>query len=240
MQQAAEVLNVPYDQIEWRYFGLNHRGFIYEAKHRGTDLISLMPAALGRREIGNINAATIGELKSIPLKYFRLVQDRTYLPPRRASELIRLRKQVAKELSQSPQMSPPSLTERYMEWYPLSLVPLIQSLQSNCPQQHVLSIRDSSPVLFERQVMVSKNRIEWTEPENIPAAASRWLDVFQRHEEQFLQTVRSPLQSNVEEALDLDPTIESFRVKTAAQRLWAEYKTRKRQESITCLNNRLP
>src|SRR5262249_28940816 len=122
VREACRLLGLPPREVQWSYSGLNHRGFIHELSYHERDYLAALPGVLGQETLGGIRACEIAELGAIPLKYFQLLIRRATARVGRADYLMGLRKRLLAELRTSVSRSPPSLTERYLEWYPGAVV----------------------------------------------------------------------------------------------------------------------
>lgn len=256
-REAAAALGIPFVEIDWAYAGLNHRGFIFELKHEGRDVIpdlaerlraaQAQPGVLGTREIGGVGAESIARLHAVPTKYYRLLESsvvgRRTAPERhecrpaggdhrkehdvpgparagRAAQLTSLRERILEELRASEDASPPTLRERYMLWYPLSVVPMIAALSSRTESRHVVNVMGTDGLVREVHALVCRDGIRPT-PRPVPSGeVARWLERFERHERSMLAVARSPDPVSVRRALEADPLVPEEAAGAIASAMW--------------------
>jgi len=219
MRQAAERLQVNSRDVSWTYSGLNHRGFIDSFVCQGRDLIHDLAGQLGDATLGGVTASEIKELQAIPLKYFRLMSATSSTTYGRAQSLAVLRDQVTKELEASIEAIPPSLSERYMAWYPDSVVPMLRALLSDTPTTQVVNIEHSSGLVVETKAQVCCNRIEPNFHETGNRQVLPWNDRFFDHERKFIRAMFDPSDANLKTVLEADPIVPSANVSQAVQAL---------------------
>ena len=219
--EVARILNLPASEIQWSYCGLNHRGFIYDIRIHNRELLNELLRGLGSRKIGGLSAHHIRELQAIPLKYFRLVTENQTPPSTRARFLSRLRNTIIQELRSEFPNSPPSLKQRYMEWYPLAVVPVIAALQNREPSEQLVNVLAKDGIVEELKAKVSAEGISYTPPQRKPSEkVTLWLEKYRRHERAFVTAMKEPSHEAVLNALSLDPTIPQSRVKEISATLW--------------------
>jgi 6-phospho-beta-glucosidase len=205
--EVARVLEIPPAALAWQYGGLNHRGFLYDLRSDGLDRLLELVARLASERIGGIASETIERLHAVPLKHFRMVVEPDTSPIHRADELSALRRKIVAELEQSRDASPPSLSERYMEWYPRAVAPLLAALDAERPAVHVATLTDDDGIARETKVEVCARQVRRLGARPAPPEAQRWIDTFERHEAAVLAAVEQPTARHVERALELDPTL---------------------------------
>jgi len=223
MMQAAAILDRPPASMVWRYAGFNHRGFIVTLEAEGTDRLGELVTRLGGGALGGIRGEEIARLRSIPTKYFRLLDPSGIPKGGRAWELAAVRGRIAEQLRSGTEGSPPGLRERYMEWYPRSVVPMIAALRSSEPSEQIVNLRGSDGLVREIHARVSREGIE---PRPIPVLegeVARWTERFAHHENLLLEVARSAGREAIRRALDADPMIPSGIAPAIAEDLWARY-----------------
>jgi 6-phospho-beta-glucosidase len=219
-RQACETLELPFEQLEWSYAGLNHRGFITELRYGGRDRIEELPGRLGTRDIGGISGDVIAELGALPTKYFRIFSGRERPAIGRAVYLDALREEIAGELRRNPEISPPSLRKRYLEWYPQSVVPMIAALLSEIPTLQTVNVQGSDGLVEERQAWVSSRSFELRPEPAVNGAIGRWLAIYRSHEQAMLRCVQAPSLETIAEALMADPVVDRRNLEAMAEALW--------------------
>lgn len=194
------------EQVNWSYSGLNHRGFIDSLKSGTRDLLDELPERLRDNTIGGIHADEIRQLNAIPLKYFRLVHEPPEPSTGRADFLSRLRDEVLSELSAS-NGSPPAMQQRYMEWYPKSVVPTLSSLCNDDPGTHIVNVIGRDGVVVETKASVQHGSVDpmFHRPTN--SKVSKWNESFEQHEKSFVRAMFEPTPANIETTLVHDPLI---------------------------------
>lgn len=219
--EACAVLGVPAAEVRWQYAGLNHRGFVLRVELAGRDLLPGLPSRLGGATLGGVDAATISALRALPTKYHALHLPGAGHRPGRASALRDLRARVLAELHEQPDRTPPSLTARPAEWYPLSVVPLLRAVSAAVPSRHVVNLPGPDGLVREGWAAVAAGGIV-AEPRideaDVPGPVRRWLRLFEDHERAALAATRRPQdQDRVRAALALDPLLPPQRLAEAAE-----------------------
>ena len=158
-KQIADTLQIPINELDWSYSGLNHRGFVHTLPVKGQDVWADFLAALGDSRIDGIDSSTIRSLGAVPTKYFRLFTEPFDRCTLRGTFLEGLRNRILSELVEAPFRTPPSLELRYMEWYPQSVVPMIVALSQSQPARQMVNLANSDGLVREQAVWVSSGRI---------------------------------------------------------------------------------
>jgi 6-phospho-beta-glucosidase len=218
VNEACELLGVPVDEVTWAYAGLNHRGFVYDLEHRETDLIAKLAQQPSDRMVGKIPPRCVADVGALPLKYFRLMLGEEVLHVGRAGALEDLRQEILGELAADPARTPPSLTKRYMAWYPMSLVPVMASILNDDGGRHVVNVSDGAIV---REQVVSIGAGGWSslEQSTVPPKAAEWIDRFAAHEQAVMTAVQDPRPETIAAAVQLDPLTPAERAEKIAARL---------------------
>lgn len=204
--EAARLISVDPEDVSWTYCGLNHRGFIDSFELHGEDLLPQLPSKLGSGGLGEIEASEIRALHAIPLKYFRLVRETPTPRFGRAAQLAKLRRQIAQELTESCERSPPSLQRRYMDWYPMSVVPLVSALTHDGESDHIVNVQHGD-LIVETNAAVSRHGITPKLHSTRNAAVERWNRVFEIHERNFLRAMVEPTLHHLLAVLESDPMV---------------------------------
>jgi 6-phospho-beta-glucosidase len=220
LQEAAHLLHLPADALEWGYAGFNHRGFIHTLQYQGNDLMPALLHCLGERTIGGITAAAIEHLRAIPLKYFRLLDHQSSLASRRATYLMQIREQILAELRASCAVAPPSLQQRYLEWYPQSVVPMLLALHAPEPSVHIVNVVRDDGIVWESKAQVCRKSIQVLDQPTDNCQVATWLSIFQKHERAFLDAIQDPTAERILEAFIADPTVPDERVESLTRALW--------------------
>lgn len=221
-REASRVLDLPPDEVDWSYAGLNHRGFVCGLRFRGEDHLPRLPAALGRRTIGGIGAEVVEELGALPLKYFKVCHAPPGPVPGRARFLEDLRGRILRELRHDPTVSPPGLRHRDLSWYPEAVVPMLEALCGSSPRRLVVNLPGPDGFAVEVQALVSAAGVEPLAPPAAHGAVADWLERFGRHELAVLAAARDPRPETVEAALRADPAVPREHVAELAQAVLAE------------------
>lgn len=217
--QASQILGIdPAEEaaLQWTYAGFNHRGFIDSLQLQDRDLLTELVEAMRvtSQTIGGIDAETVADLRAVPLKYFQLVANSfqyscspSAASAGRARQLQKLRRQVTAELQSSVKVSPPSLNQRYMDWYPRSVVPLLTSLCQEQAMQHMVNMRNGDGLVEEVAATVQSGR--WTAEFRTSSndKVRLWNERFRLQERAFLDAMLEPSSTNVRIALEADPIV---------------------------------
>jgi 6-phospho-beta-glucosidase len=220
LREACRLLGLPAREVRWSYCGLNHRGFIHELAYQGRDYLRALPGLLGEERLGGVTAAEIAELAAIPLKYFRLLRGRGAAGGGRAEYLLRLRANLFAEMGASVSRSPPSLTKRYLEWYPGAVVPMLAALAAGDGRSEVINVASADDAAWEVRARVFADRYEVLTAPQPGEAVRGWLEVFAAHERAALAAALSPTRERIENALAVDPVVPENTVGALAKALW--------------------
>lgn len=220
---VAGLLGIPLNRLDWHYRGLNHRGFIVGLASAGRDQLPRLIARLGGETLGGIPASTIAELGAVPTKYFALIQRGGGSPPGRAEYVRDLRNRIVQELRTAPEEAPPSLRLRRLPWYAESVVPALAALQSDQPGRQVINLRCEDGLTREMHAGLSSAGVSPETPPSVPDPVRVHLERFELHERRILAAVRSPSQETIENALNVDPTLESASTRSLTEALCARH-----------------
>lgn len=220
MESAISQFGLTPERVAWTYTGLNHRGFIDTLQCGADDLIAQLPEQLGDRgDIGGIVGAEIAELKAIPLKYFRLMRTKPCIQAGRAAALMSLRDRLTTELERSCTSSPPSLTERYMDWYPRSVVPVIIALLREKTERHVVNALSPSGLVRECHALIHGSRIQPQFHDSMNHSIRTWCDRFENHERAFVAAMMCPGKPQIKSTLEQDPLVPSADVQSTLSQM---------------------
>lgn len=234
LHQAAAAAGVPADAIDFAYTGFNHRGFFYRLRAGDMDLLAKLGAMGDDVSIGGISGTAIAELGALPLKYFSL-RDAAWAPQqRRAAALRDLSARIFKEVRRRPSASPPSLGERYLAWYPMSVVPMLAALGSARPSLQACNLPRPDGLIVERFVTVANAGICAPEdiPLPLPPTVAAWNRRYERHERAFLRAVERPSMATLTEALAEDPSMPSTAVDAVAEATLASRQTMRSRSMV--------
>ncbi len=217
---ACECLGVAQEKADWTYAGLNHRGFIDSLTSGDRDLLQELPAALSEKRLGGIDKETIASLDALPLKYFQLISNSPKPSVGRADALSDLRQRILLELAADSETSPPSMAERYMDWYPHSVVPLLIALCQVEPSNQMLNLpRPGDGLVVETMASVSAQGWESAFYESTNPQVTLWNRRFENHERHFLQAMLDPTRQKIEAVFEHDPMMPAETVESAASSL---------------------
>jgi 6-phospho-beta-glucosidase len=219
---AADLLAINPDQLDWQYVGLNHRGFVTALKDDGRDRLYELPAVLGTQTINGITASQILDLRALPTKYFKIIADQDSHPSgSRATYLAQLRDQISLDLFNDPTVSPPLLSQRYMLWYPMSVVPMIIALHEKKPSMHMVNILTATGLVEEVQANVSKDSIDLLPAKADPGSVvNTFIRTFHAHEKSVISCIANPSLATIVAALDLDPVTPPGNHMQIAKAIW--------------------
>jgi 6-phospho-beta-glucosidase len=221
---AADVLGVPFHETHWQYAGLNHRGFIMSLEHGGRDLLPELAARLDGDTIGGITAREVSELGALPTKYFQVACGRERPQAGRAAVLSALRDQIAAELLRNASTTPPSIRKRYLEWYSLSVVPMVVALHSSEPKREIVNVRVLNGLVEEVHANVSCKSIDaLPSPAITSASVQRWIEDYRAHEKGVMRCIENPSPTSIAAALLADPISPPAYAKPMADAIWTSY-----------------
>ncbi len=201
MGLAADLLQIPRDQLQWDYTGLNHRGFLHNLRYQGADL---KPLLQGIETWQQCTTQEITALEALPMKYFASACHPPQPQPSRAAFLMKLRATLLDEIERDPQHAPPSITQRAMPWYPQAVVPALEALLIKA-KDIVVNHCGEDGITREQQVTLSWEGIKPKPCKALTGEAATWNTRFLRHEEAMLQASLDPSFDNLHRALTLDP-----------------------------------
>ena len=211
--EACRLLEIPVDEIQWQYTGLNHRGFVFDLRHKGEQVL---PRLLQKNVFG-ITGTEIRETGALPLKYFRLAASG---PVRRAAFLNDLKDAIARELD-AGDVPPRSLSLRTLDWYSDAVVPMMSAILSPTPRRLVVNCLQDN-LVREVPAQVSREGVV-VEPCEPPQALRPWLDRWTAHEHAMLRAVGSPSLASIEAALSLDPIVPPSKVRELGRAIMADH-----------------
>jgi 6-phospho-beta-glucosidase len=211
--EACRLLQVPVDQIEWQYAGLNHRGFVFDLRHGGEPLL---PRLQGLKVFG-IGDEEMRQTGALPLKYFRLKAG----APNRADFLTQLKDSIAHEID-AGEAPPKSLSLRTLDWYTDAVAPMMSAILSSTPRRLVVNCLAQDGLVRETPAQVSREGVS-VEACELPAQARPWLDRWTAHERAMLEAVRAPSPQSIEAALALDPIVPSSSVRELSRAIVADH-----------------
>lgn len=220
---VARLFGRPRGDVEWSYTGLNHRGFVHHLRLDGEELLDELVSRLGEGQLEGVAGATIAALRAVPLKYFALVQGRPRTSCGRARAVAALRRRLLDELRARPFAPPPSLSERYLEWYPQGVVPWIEALLAGRGGPLVGTLPGADGLAREHRLRVTAGSVEPLAAPPPPAPVRAWLRRFERHERAFLAAVAEPRPDRVVAALRADPTVPESSAEAIGAELWRTY-----------------
>lgn len=216
---AARIVGADWEEVEWSYTGLNHRGFITQLTAGGRDLIGSLASLPPSTKVAGTTVAAIRATGGIPTKYFELLRARPAQVAGRAARVERIRERALRELKARPETHPRPLRARRMEWYPLVVVPLLSALAADLAEDHVVDVPDVDGVTREVRARVCRKGVE-IRPHAAPAPCARsWLERFEFHELALLAAVRDPSAASIERALALDPLMRGSDRRAVAAKL---------------------
>jgi len=215
---------------------LNHRGFIHRLRDStGRDLLSslqrkleVLPTQDWRHQ--TLMPSFIQSLRAIPTKYFRLLHSSSDATPGpdRGTVLTQLSREIVAELTANPRVSPPSLRQRDLAWYPDAVVPVMSAIVNGTPSRVVVNLMSETGVVIEQFAEISAGDMV-AEPRVVAHdAVQTWVDRFSAHELALLDALRSPSLARVATAVARDPAINPSDATRVADGIW---RTRQQRRS---------
>jgi alpha-galactosidase/6-phospho-beta-glucosidase family protein len=188
-------------------------------------------ATLGREEFSGIPASDIATLQAVPLKYHRLLTDKTpAIPANRANALLNIGAAIVSELRRRVDASPPSLARRDTSWYRDAVVPMMMALLGGSPGDLVATLPDDGDIAWERKITVDRATVRALPSGEPPCAVKAILAPLAAHEQAVVAAAREPGRSRIAEALNLDPLIPQQLVEPIAAALDANCRERNYSE----------
>jgi 6-phospho-beta-glucosidase len=206
-REACAFLSLEPEEVEWSYCGLNHRGFIYDLLHEGSDCLPRLVDRLGHRKLGGVDAQQIAELDAIPLKYFSLLCNPGQTGTGRAAFLTSVRNEIADQLRKNPCSFPSAMGKRYMDWYPHAVVPMLASLSTGNGSTEIVNSPLDGKITLEFKARIFADHFEPIQVSRFNPKIKAFIEKFRRHEQATLTAVLSPSRERIEAALRADPLV---------------------------------
>jgi 6-phospho-beta-glucosidase len=207
LREACAFLSLEPEQVEWSYYGLNHRGFVYDLSHEGADCLPLLVERMGYQKLGGVAAEQIAEIDAIPLKYFNLLCNPAQTGAGRAALLTSVRNEISDQLRQNPCSFPPAMRKRYMDWYPHAVVPMLASLSSRNGSTEIVNAPLDGKITLEFKARIFADHFEPIQVSRLNPKIKAFIEKFRRHEQATLTAVLSPSRERIEAALRSDPLV---------------------------------
>lgn len=216
-RQIAAHLQLPHEQLQWAYTGLNHRGFLHDLTHAGQPILPRLLSLLESQLFTGFNAPMIEELQAVPTKYFHLLVTSKVKDNHRATQLMDLRVEILKQLKQAPLRYPPALKQRPMPWYEHAVVPMLEALSGGRPSCVLpVNLCTSDGITREFLATVSSDGVNDDLLRTPPSpAVARWMAIFEAHEAASLSACIDPTGENIGAAFAADPLMVSRDLKAA-------------------------
>jgi 6-phospho-beta-glucosidase len=206
-REACAFLSLEPEQVEWSYYGLNHRGFIYDLSHAGADCLPRLVERMGYQKLGGVAAEQIAELDAIPLKYFNLLCNPAQTGTGRAALLTSVRNEISDQLRKNPCSFPSAMRKRYMDWYPHAVVPMLASLSSCNGSTEIVNAPLDGKITLEFKARIFADHFEPIQVSRSNPKIKAFIEKFRRHEQATLTAVLSPSRERIEAALCADPLV---------------------------------
>jgi 6-phospho-beta-glucosidase len=203
LRKLANQFGVAETQVQWSYYGFNHRGFLYDIKHNAGDVLDKV-AECGK---SLVNDTLIRELDGYPLKYYFVYKKSLPEAPGRADELFLLKDELFDELDCINDF-PAALAKRDMGWYDDATIPFINAWSGEGEWVGTLNIADEKTGLtWETKVKIAFNQIEITDDE-VPCNKGflKEIDTYHTHEKAALNFISNTSISTMLDTLECDPT----------------------------------
>ncbi len=204
-------------RLSWSYTGLNHRGFLHHLTLDGRDVLPLLGQRLPDRTALGVLGSEVTALDALPLKYFGLPAGHAPHGAGRAERLTDIRRRAGEELQApgaGPQRSgpgdatrPPSLRERPMPWWSLTVGPVLRAVATSTDVQTVLNVADPDGLVRERRVTLGGRDWQPLPGEPPPSSLAPLLASAETHERAVLAAVTDPSADGLRKACRLDPLL---------------------------------
>lgn len=206
-KKISEVLEINFDEMKWDYHGLNHRGFIYNVRHKDQPLFQLFLDSIKNDMFEGISKKIILSMEAIPLKHFRLFFNNKKVYPNRSTIVEGIRNRLIASLSNHPEKIELILSERYMAWYSDAVVPFLEAVQNNSGKKMVINYLANGCVI-ESKAHIFKDKIEVVEnAKPAPKNMNIWVKKFIEHEKAILKACKSIELNQILSSLSKDPLL---------------------------------
>jgi 6-phospho-beta-glucosidase len=151
-QRIAKALGVNVQDLWIDYFGLNHLGWIQDVKVDGCSAMDKLLDRIVRKKVDGFDIELVRLFRMIPTRsvsvYFRsdeIVKRQSEMVKFRGEKLYETEQQILGLYENSKLADVPELTKgRNALWYELSIVPLIEALESGEPREFILCVKNGS------------------------------------------------------------------------------------------------
>lgn len=215
--QIATVLELPHEQLNWAYSGLNHRGFLHDINFNGQTVLPQLLSLLSGQDLMGITATIIEELDAVPTKYFKLLVSSKVDHNDRSTQLAHLRTQILEQLHEAPLRYPSALEQRQMPWYEHAVIPILCALSGSRPACVIpINLSDKNGITREYLSSVSNDSINNDLPHHPPPhAVAKWMEIFLEHESASLSACLDPVPKKIKAAFTADPLMAHCEIKAA-------------------------
>jgi len=153
IQMIAQVLGLPYAELEFDYVGMHHAGWVTGVRHRGRDVMPLALERADRLTKLEIDPQLIRAIGAIPSPYFRYyfhpdhMLAKTVGRQTRAEELMAIQS-IMEELYARPDAHerPDIYSRRGAYWYRAIVVPVLLSLVRDSRQVFIVNIDNNGTI----------------------------------------------------------------------------------------------
>jgi len=153
MQLVAQTLELPYDELEFDYVGMNHLGWVTGVRRRGYDLLPLTLERAERMTTLGVDPQLIRQIGAIPNSHYRFffhperILAQTIGKRTRAEELIAIQAELEVAYARpDAHLRPDLYARRKANWYKTVVVPLFLNLMRDSRQLMVPNVRNGSAI----------------------------------------------------------------------------------------------
>ena len=224
INHIAQVMELPINEVEWTYQGLNHRGFITSVNYHSHDYTKDYLNKYAHIDFANIPFNLLSNLEAIPMKFIKLLFTHNNFKKNRSKYLMQVSEQIFNQLKHSPYISPSALAKRNTDWFHFAVVPLINALNSEKPSLHAINYLAASGVVEESLARISNDSIDIQHSSLANHYVSEWLVKFVNHDRLFYNAVKDPCFDNIIKVVNADPIINNNHENIAAEYISASIK----------------
>ncbi|WP_408436929.1 family 4 glycosyl hydrolase [Paraburkholderia sediminicola] len=213
VHDVAGALDCGPEALDWRYTGLNHRGFLHSLRYNGHDVDMNHVVEVSPR----LAELYDPKLQAIVSKEWWTGQARERWTYGRATAVASVRARLRDDLLDRRILTREVLELRPTPWYSLAILPFLAAWSGRTGAWVSTTNVLADGLTVERRSVVTRCQNSLI-PDDYPTKdVGRIVDALTLHERRCLEAIDHPSRLAVEEALSLDPTIGYFNVELAAE-----------------------
>jgi 6-phospho-beta-glucosidase len=209
LEALARAAGVAARDVQYRYAGLNHLGWFWDAHAGGVDVIARAAAA------GLADARVIARFGAAPLPYYHDVVDPEAgrrlgraRAPDRALALAALSERLLERFARDPGGAAPELDERPTPWFERAVVPALRHALTGAPWRGFANVRNRGLLrglpddqVVETPITADRGGLHPRAPGAVPDPVERFLSAAAHAEDLSYRAARARSPALVAEAI---------------------------------------